>query len=113
VDFAPAVERGKATKKLLSWTRITEPGRRNPPRTEDERPASGRPRIAGSPKSRILNYRGRYGPRYGVVAGRSNTSRVAALLAANPRISARRIDAAINPGSRDPGNHAGAGALSD
>jgi len=44
------------------------------------------------------------------VAGLINISRVAALLAANPRIPVRRIDVAIDPGSRDPGNHSGAGA---
>jgi len=62
VDFAPAIEGGKATKKQLSWTEITGPDRRHPPRTEDERSASRRPQIAGSPKFRISNYRGRYGP---------------------------------------------------
>jgi len=51
------------------------------------------------------------GPLCDVVAERINISRVAALLAANPRTLARRIDAAIDPGLRDPGRHSGADAL--
>jgi len=56
-----------------------------------------------------LNSRGRYDPRYGVVAGHREIYRVAARLAAHPRTLARRIDAVIDPGSRDPGTHSSAG----
>jgi len=51
VEFASAARGEEALKNPLSWTGITGPGRRYPPRTEDERSASRRPPIAGSPKN--------------------------------------------------------------
>jgi len=81
------------------------------PKTDDRH--KRRPPTAGSLRFWFSNYRGHYGPRYGVVAGRIDISRVATLLAANPRTPARRIDAAIDPRSRDPGRYSGAVALSE
>jgi len=39
MEFASAARGGKSLKKPLSWTEITGPGRRYPPKTEGERSA--------------------------------------------------------------------------